>query len=143
MAQYTRDNGETGTVIENERGEEQDVDINLAGNIDNLPVLNPGDRVRLTIDANVTNTTGQDLTYSVQPSGIPSDVEVDKRDGTQYGLYLITDEDNRPVEGRTTVSGNDSQVTVEFVVPDDGLVYLNLRLLDEDGNDVAPQKMDS
>ena len=138
MAQYTRDNGETGTVIENERGEEQDVDINLAGNIDNLPVLNPGDRVRLTIDANVTNTTGQDLTYSVQPYGTTEDVDVDKRDGTEDGLYPITDEDNRPVEGRTTVSGNDTQVTVEFVVPDDGLVYLNHRLLDEDGNDVAP-----
>ena len=143
MAQYTRENGETGTVIENERGEEQDVDINLAGNIDNLPVLNPGDRVRLTVDANVTNTSGQDLTYSVQPYGTTEDVEVDKRDGTEDGLYPITDEDNRPVEGRASVSGNDTQVTVEFVVPDDGLVYLNHRLLDEDGNDVAPQKMDT
>lgn len=145
MAQYTRDNGETGTVIENERGEEKDVDINLAGNIDNLPVLNPGDRVRLTIDANVTNTSGQDLIYSVQPYGTTEDVEVDKRDGTEDGLYPITDEDDRPIEGRATVSGdgNDTQVTVEFVVPDDGLVYLNHRLLDTDGNDVAPQKMDT
>lgn len=119
--------------------------VTLSGSALSTTNFNPGDNLRLAVEKNVSNLLGSGLKSIIEPLTVAPNAEQDKSDGQEDGLTPLRDEDNRPISAESDLAAGtgDNQSVVEFTVPDDGLVYLNHRVVDGDNNNVVPQRMET
>ena len=114
------------------------VDDSLMSKLD-TNALTPGEKTTIEKEFDV-DTNGQKLTSKLKAYKKASSEESDKSDGVFDGLEPIQDaESSQPVE-----SSGEQRQRLEFNVgKDDGVIYIRQSFVDENGNVVAPEDVDS